>query len=88
MSQWWPIAFALQRTGDGRALAPLLAMASSPAIETRAFVARGLGALKDARATPALLTLADAAAQGPRVAAAAIRSLGQLGPTTNGAVGA
>jgi cyclophilin family peptidyl-prolyl cis-trans isomerase/HEAT repeat protein len=82
VAQWWPIAYALQRTGDARALAPLLALASSPAVETRAFVARGLGALKDARAAATLLTLADPATHGPRIAAAAVRSLGQLGPTT------
>jgi HEAT repeat protein len=68
VAQWWPIAYALQRTGDARALAPLLALASSPAVETRAFVARGLGALKDARAAATLLTLADPATHGPRIA--------------------
>ncbi len=86
VAQWWPIAYALQRLGDARALSPLLALATSKGIETRAFVARGLGALKDARAIPTLLTLADPAAQGPRIAAAAVRSLGQVGPTTNKAV--
>jgi len=86
VSQWWPIAYALQRIGDPRALAPLQALAASNAVETRAFVARGLGALKDARATPTLLALADPAKQGARIAAAAIRSLGQLGPTSAPAV--
>ena len=86
VAQWWPIAYALQRLGEPRALSPLLALATSKGVETRAFVARGLGTLKDARATPTLLTLADPATQGPRIAAAAVRSLGQLGPTTNPAV--
>ena len=47
-SRWWPVAFALQRVDDPRG-APLRAAGSARGDGqlTRAFAARGLGALKD-----------------------------------------
>ena len=47
--RWWPVAYALQRLEDKRALAPLLALAKDPHPYTRAFAAKGLGGLKDRR---------------------------------------
>jgi HEAT repeat protein/cyclophilin family peptidyl-prolyl cis-trans isomerase len=75
--RWWPVAFALQRLEDPRALPALLTLAKDPQPYTRAFAAKGLGATKDRSAVPVLVPLVD----GPdrAVAVEAIRSLGRLG---------
>ena len=80
--RWWPVAYALQRTEDKRALPALLTLAQSDGAFARAFAARGLGALKDPSAVPVLLPLVT----GPRAIAEAsgatieaIRALGQIG---------
>jgi cyclophilin family peptidyl-prolyl cis-trans isomerase/HEAT repeat protein len=78
-TRWWPVAYALQRIENPRALSPLVALATGDGVEARAFAARGLGALKDARGVDALLWLADPRNQPPRVVAQAVRSLGQIG---------
>jgi HEAT repeat protein/cyclophilin family peptidyl-prolyl cis-trans isomerase len=76
-ARWWPVAFALQRLEDPRAVPALLTLAKDPHPYTRAFAAKGLGALKDRSAVPVLVPLVD----GPEraVAVEAIRSLGRLG---------
>jgi HEAT repeat protein len=75
--QWWPVAFALQRLENARALPALLALARDPHPYTRAFAARGLGSLKDLSAVPVLVPLVS----GPErlVAVEAIRALARLG---------
>jgi HEAT repeat protein/cyclophilin family peptidyl-prolyl cis-trans isomerase len=75
--RWWPVAFALQRLEDPRALPALLTLAKEPHPYTRGFAVRGLGALKDPSAVPVLLPLVD----GPErsVAIQAIRALGRIG---------
>jgi cyclophilin family peptidyl-prolyl cis-trans isomerase/HEAT repeat protein len=75
--RWWPVAYALQRLEDPRALPALLTLVKEPAVTTRAFAAKGLGATKQKSAVDALIPLV--AAPEPRVAAEAIRSLGRLG---------
>src|SRR3989454_4214229 len=55
--RWWPIAFALQRLEDRRALPALLTLAKDANPYTRAFAVKGLGALKDASALPVLTPL-------------------------------
>ena len=45
--RWWPVAFALQRLEDKRALPALLTLAKDANPYTRAFAVKGLGALKD-----------------------------------------
>ena len=54
-SRWWPIAYALQRVNDARAVPALLELLKGDGQLTRAFAARGLGQLKDARAAAPLL---------------------------------
>jgi HEAT repeat protein/cyclophilin family peptidyl-prolyl cis-trans isomerase len=73
---WWPAAYALQRVEDPRAAAALLTFTKAPHPYTRAFAAKGLGALKDRAAVPALVALVS----GPdrNVAIEALRSLGRL----------
>jgi cyclophilin family peptidyl-prolyl cis-trans isomerase len=80
-SDWWPIAYALQRLGDARAVPMLLSLVRSPGRDTAAFAARGLGASKDKSAIPALLDLLKRTAKegGHPAAIAAVRALAELG---------
>ena len=59
--RWWPVAFALSRLEDKRALPALLSLARSDNTDARAFAAKGLGALKDPSAVAVLLPLLDPA---------------------------
>jgi cyclophilin family peptidyl-prolyl cis-trans isomerase/HEAT repeat protein len=77
--RWWPVAWALQRIGDRRAVPALLAFASGPGVEAVLFAARGLGELKEASAVRVLLPLVDPGRRERRVVAQAIRALGQIG---------
>jgi cyclophilin family peptidyl-prolyl cis-trans isomerase/HEAT repeat protein len=74
---WWPLAFALQRLEDKRALPALLALAGDSNPYTRAFAVKGLGSLKDRSATPVILPLVSSREAG--VAIEAIRALGKIG---------
>ena len=76
-TSWWPVAFALQRIEDKRAVPALVALAKDADPYTRAFAVKGLGALKEPSAVPVLLPLLtsrDAAVQ-----IEAIRALGKIG---------
>ena len=75
--RWWPVAYALQRLEDPRAVSALLTLAQDPHPYTRAFAAKGLGPLKDRAAVPVLISLATGADH--NVAIEAVRSLGRLG---------
>ena len=77
--RWWPVAFALQRMEEARALPALLTFAAGPGVEAQAFAARGLGVLKDPKGVDALLRLIDVRTHEPRVVAQAVRALGQIG---------
>jgi HEAT repeat protein/cyclophilin family peptidyl-prolyl cis-trans isomerase len=74
---WWPVAFALQRLEDKRALPALLALAGDSKPYTRAFAIKGLGALKDRSATAVIVPLVSSPDTG--VAIQAIRALGKIG---------
>ena len=74
--RWWPVAFALQRLEDRRALMPLLALLKDPQPYTRAFAAKGLGAMKDRAAVAALIPLASDPDRS--LAIESIRALGRL----------
>ncbi len=82
--RWWPVAYALQRLEDARALPALLTLANDPHPYTRAFAVRGLGALRDRSAVPLLLPMVT----GPDrvVAIQAIRALGRIGDPAAGPV--
>jgi cyclophilin family peptidyl-prolyl cis-trans isomerase/HEAT repeat protein len=83
---WWPVAAAVQRTEDRRALGPLLAMTRGSSQLGRAFAARGLGALKDPSAVGALSTLARSWPGDTRSAISAVKALGQIGDRRAGPV--
>jgi HEAT repeat protein/cyclophilin family peptidyl-prolyl cis-trans isomerase len=73
----YPVAFALQRLADKRALPALLTLAKESDPYTRAFAVKGLGALKDAAALPALTTLLSSGDRS--VLIETIRALGRIG---------
>lgn len=78
---WWPVAYALQRTGDPRALGALVTLAGVQGSVGVAFAAQGLGAIGDAdaaTATDALLALLDLERRDERVIVSAIRALADL----------
>ncbi|MCM3880177.1 MAG: HEAT repeat domain-containing protein, partial [Vicinamibacterales bacterium] len=77
--RWWPVAFALSRIEDPRALPALLWLARSEGVYARAFAAKGLGALKDPSAVPVLLPMVDVAQPGSGPAIEAMRALGRIG---------
>jgi len=80
VTEWWPVAYALQRVEDPRAAPALLQLLGSKGRYTRAFAARGLGAIKDAGAIKPLVALLDPAAKaGLELTVAAIRALAELG---------
>jgi cyclophilin family peptidyl-prolyl cis-trans isomerase/HEAT repeat protein len=54
VSNWWPIAYALGRAGDARAVPSLMALLPTSGRLTAAFAARGLGALKAQNAAAAM----------------------------------
>jgi cyclophilin family peptidyl-prolyl cis-trans isomerase len=78
--RWWPVAYAFQRLEDPRGLQALLALVKEPHPFTRAFAAKGLGAMNDRAAGTALLPLVTAPER--PVAIEAIRSLGRLREAT------
>jgi cyclophilin family peptidyl-prolyl cis-trans isomerase/HEAT repeat protein len=83
---WWPVAAALQRTEDRRALGPLLALSRGESRFGRAFAAKGLGALKDAAAVEPLAVLAKDWRRDTRAAISAVKALGLIGDRTAGPV--
>ncbi len=80
-SRWWPVAFALQRINDARAVPALLSLLAGDGQLTRAFAARGLGALKDQRAAPPLLAIAGNTSEPLALRIQAVRGLALLGET-------
>ena len=79
VATWWPVAYALQRIADPRALPALKQPARSPGVYTRAFAARGMGGAKDASAIPDLRRMLDEARGNVPVTVSAIRALAQIG---------
>jgi HEAT repeat protein/cyclophilin family peptidyl-prolyl cis-trans isomerase len=81
--QWWPIAYALQRLEDKRALPALLTLAKDANPYARAFAAKGLGTLKDPSALPVLLPLLSSGDR--NVLVETIRALGKIGDQSSAA---
>jgi cyclophilin family peptidyl-prolyl cis-trans isomerase len=79
LTRWWPVAYAFRRVGDPRAVPVLRLLAAGDGVYTRAFAARGLGALKDAGAIGLLSGHAVAVVNSPVVGVEAIRALGEIG---------
>ena len=75
--RWWPVAYALQRLEDARALPALLTLAKDQHPYTRAFAVKGLAALKDPSALPVLMPLLTSGER--RVLVETVRALGRIG---------
>ena len=75
--RWWPVAFALQRLEDKRALPALLTLAKDAHPYTRAFAVKGLAALKDRSAMPVLMPLLSSGERS--VLIETVRALGRIG---------
>ncbi len=74
---WWPVAYALQRLEDKRAMPALVTFAKDANPYARAFAAKGLGAIKDRAALPVLMPLMSSGARA--VLVETIRALGRIG---------
>jgi cyclophilin family peptidyl-prolyl cis-trans isomerase/HEAT repeat protein len=81
VSNWWPVAYALQRPGDARAAPALLALLNTPGRYTAAFAARGLGVIKAHMAGNALRQIVEQRRLHPAIVIQAIRSLATIGDT-------
>ena len=77
--QWWPVAYALQRIEDKRALPALLTLAGAESVYTRTFAIKGLGGLRDPSAVPVLLPLIDASHAASASTIEAIRAMARIG---------
>jgi cyclophilin family peptidyl-prolyl cis-trans isomerase/HEAT repeat protein len=78
VSIWWPVAYALQRIGDPRAIPALRQLTQVKGRYTPAFAARGLGRAKDSGAGDVLLPLLDPATQPREVVGSTIIALRDL----------
>jgi cyclophilin family peptidyl-prolyl cis-trans isomerase/HEAT repeat protein len=79
VTSWWPVAYALQRVGDARAIPALVMLARSAGIYSAAFAMRSIGSTPEGLELAqrfALDTSADA-----RLRTAAIRALGRPNST-------
>ena len=75
---WWPVAYALGRTGDIRALPALATLSGVAGSHGVSLAAGGLGSLGDAEAIEPLAELLDLDRRDRRVVASAIRALGAI----------
>jgi cyclophilin family peptidyl-prolyl cis-trans isomerase/HEAT repeat protein len=85
VSTWWPVAYALLRFGDPRAIPALRQLTRVKGRYTPAFAARGLGRAKDSGAAEVLLPLLDPAAQPREVVGSTIIALRDLSLMAAGA---
>ncbi len=83
---WWPVAYALQRAPDARALPALRQLLRAPGAYTPAFAARGLGVLKDAVSAEALSALSVDVKAPLTVRVSAVRAVAQIGSRAGGDV--
>jgi cyclophilin family peptidyl-prolyl cis-trans isomerase/HEAT repeat protein len=74
---WWPVAFALQRLEDRRAVPALLTLAKDNNPYARAFAVKGLGAARESSAMPILMPLLSSGERS--VLMETIRAIGRIG---------
>ena len=82
---WWPVAYALQRTGDPRTLSALTTLAGVQGSVGVSFAAQGIGALGDPAGLDALVQLLDLERRDDSVIATAIRALALIDDPRSGA---
>ena len=79
VSAWWPVAYALQRLGDDRAVPALMGLLNTPGRYTPSFAARGLGAMKAMVAAGPLRQIVERRSADPAVVVQAIRAIAAIG---------
>ncbi len=79
ISRWWPVAYALQRINDKRAVPALLTLSSSAGVYTPAFAMRGLADAREPGVVPLALAVAARETADVRLRVAAVRALGLVG---------
>ena len=75
VSTWWPVAYALQRSGDPRAAPALMALVNTPGRFTAAFAVKGLGTSKATQAAPVLRQIVEQRTRPAPIVIQAVRSL-------------
>jgi cyclophilin family peptidyl-prolyl cis-trans isomerase len=78
-SQWWPIAYALQRLPDRRAVGALTTLAATPGRYTGAFAIKGLGSLKATQSAATLRQIVEQRRGDAAVTIEAVRALAAIG---------
>lgn len=78
VSTWWPVAYALQRINDKRALPALKEIAAGAGKYSAAFALRGIGSHRDETSAPLIVPLLDGK-RGIEVTVSAIRAASQVG---------
>jgi cyclophilin family peptidyl-prolyl cis-trans isomerase/HEAT repeat protein len=79
VTNWWPVAYALGRIEDRRAVPALLVILNGPGKYSAAFAARGLGVLKEGAAVNPLMTIASTPGTPREVVVSAVRALATIG---------
>jgi cyclophilin family peptidyl-prolyl cis-trans isomerase/HEAT repeat protein len=81
---WWPVAYALSRIEDARAVPALTSLLAGSGTYSRSFAARGLGVAKAEGAVDALIGQIEPGRLNPLIAVSAIRALAQIGDARAG----
>jgi cyclophilin family peptidyl-prolyl cis-trans isomerase/HEAT repeat protein len=79
VSRWWPVAYALQRVADPKAVPALTTLAATPGRYTAAFAIKGLAAAKAGGANAQLRQIVEQRRADPAVVIQAIRALAAAG---------
>ena len=79
VSRWWPVAYALQRSADARAVPALLALIDTPGRYTAAFAVRGLVTTKATQAAARIRPIVEQRRADAAVLIQAIRAVTSLG---------
>ena len=79
VSRWWPVAYALQRSADARAVPALLALIDTPGRYTAAFAVRGLVTTKATQAAARIRPIVEQRRADAAVLVQAIRAVTSLG---------
>ncbi len=75
VSNWWPVAYALQRVGDPRAAPALMALVNTPGRFTASFAVKGLGSSKATQGAQVLRQIVEQRKLPTPIVIQAVRSL-------------
>jgi cyclophilin family peptidyl-prolyl cis-trans isomerase/HEAT repeat protein len=79
VSRWWPVAYALQRAADARAVPALLTLMNTPGRYTAAFAVRGLVTAKATQSAAVARAIVEERRGDPAVLVQAIKAVAALG---------